>query len=101
VRGNARYNVEFGAKISISVTREGFTYLDRLSLNPSNEGVDLKVQARAYRRRHGLYPKVICADQIYRTRVNRAVCLRHGIRLSRPRLDRPKSDPELLANEKS
>ena len=100
VRGKARCNVEFGAKISISVTGGGFTFLDRLSFDPYNEGEDLKAQARAYRRRHGHYPKVICADQIYRTRANRAFCLRHGIRLSGPRLGRPKSDPELLAEEK-
>jgi hypothetical protein len=100
VRGKARCNVEFGAKISISVTGEGFTFLDRLSFDPYNEGEDLKAQARAYRRRYGHYPKVICADQIYRTRANRAFCLRHGIRLSGPRLGRPKSDPELLAEEK-
>ena len=43
---------------------------------------------------------MICADQIYRTRANRAFCLRHGIRLSGPSLGRPKSDPELLAEEK-
>jgi hypothetical protein len=54
----------------------------------------------AYRRRHGHYPKVICADQVYRTRANRAFCLRHGIRLSGPRLARRKRDPELLAEEK-
>lgn len=100
VRGKARCNVEFGAKISISVTGEGFAFLDRLSFDPYNEGEDLKAQARAYRRRHGHYPKVICADQIYRTRANRAFCQRHGIRLSGPRLGRPKSDPELLAEEK-
>ena len=100
VRGKARCNVEFGAKISISVTGEGFTFLDRLSFDPYNEGEDLKAQALAYHRRHGHYPKVICADQIYRTRANRAFCLRHGIRLSGPRLGRPKSDPELLAEEK-
>ena len=100
VRGKARCNVEFGAKISISVTGEGFTFLDRLSFDPYNEGEDLKAQARAYLRCHGHYPEVICADQIYRTRANRAFCLRHGIRLSGPRLGRPKSDPELLAEEK-
>jgi hypothetical protein len=43
---------------------------------------------------------VICADQIYRTRSNRAFCQRHGIRLSGPRLGRPKNDPELVAAEK-
>ncbi|WP_233130368.1 IS5 family transposase [Synechococcus sp. 1G10] len=100
VRGKARCNVEFGAKISISVTGDGFTYLDRLSYDPYNEGEDLKAQAIVYRRRHGHYPEVICADQIYRTRANRAFCQRHGIRLSGPRLGRPKSDPELVAEEK-
>jgi hypothetical protein len=100
VRGKARCNVEFGAKISISVTGEGFTFLDRLSYSTYNEGEDLKAQAIAYRRRHGHYPKVICADQIYRTRSNRAFCQRHGIRLSGPRLGRPKNDPELVAAEK-
>ena len=50
----------------------------------------------AFRRRHGHYPEVICADQIYRTRENRAFCQRHGIRLSGPRLGRPKNDPEFV-----
>jgi hypothetical protein len=100
VRGKARCNVEFGAKISISVAGDGFTFLDRLSCDPYNEGEDLADQAMAYRRRHGHYPAVICADQIYRTRANRAFCQRHGIRLSGPRLGRPKSDLELVAAEK-
>jgi IS5 family transposase len=100
VRGKARSNVEFGGKIAISLTGDGFTFLDRLSFNPYNEGEDLKAQARAYLRRYGFYPKVICADQIYRTRSNRAFCQRHGIRLSGPRLGRPKSDPQLVAAEK-
>lgn len=100
VRGKARCNVEFGTKISLSVTGDGFTFLDRLSHDPYNEGEDLKAQARAYRRRHGHYPEVICADQIYRTRANRAFCKRHGIRLSGPRLGRPKNDPELVAEAK-
>jgi hypothetical protein len=38
VRGKARCSLVFGAKISISVTGEGFTFLDRLSYNPYNEG---------------------------------------------------------------
>ena len=54
---------------------------------------------QAYRRRYGYYPKVICADQIYRTRTNRAFCQRHGVRLSSPRLDRPKNDPVIIAEE--
>ena len=54
----------------------------------------------AYRHRHGHHLEVICADQIYRTRSNRAFCQRLGIRLSGPRLGRPKYDPELVAAEK-
>jgi hypothetical protein len=100
VRGKARCNGAFGAKISISVTGDGFTFLGRFGFDPYNEGEDLRAQVRAYRRRHGSYPKVICADQIYRTRSNRAFCQRHGIRLSGPRLGRPKSDPELLAEDR-
>jgi IS5 family transposase len=89
VRGKARCNVEYGAKISILVTGDDFTFLDRLSFDPYNEGEDLKAQARVYRRRLNHYPKVICADQIYRTRANRAFCMGHGIRLNGPRLSRP------------
>jgi hypothetical protein len=44
--------------------------------------------------------QVICADQIYRTRANCAFCQRHSIRLSGPRLGRPKTAPQLLAEEK-
>ena len=100
MRGKARCNVGFGAKISISVTGDGFTFLDRLSYDPYNVGEDLKSQARSYRRRHGHYPKVIYADQIHRMCANRAFCFRHGIRLRGPRLGRPKSDPGLAADAK-
>jgi IS5 family transposase len=37
VREKARCSVEFGAKISISVTGEGFTFLDRVSYDPSRK----------------------------------------------------------------
>jgi len=61
VRGKARCNVEFGPKISISDTGEGFTFLDRLSFNPYNEGEDLKGQARAYRRQRSRGNRGCCA----------------------------------------
>lgn len=63
VRGKARCNVEFGAKISNSVTGEGFTFLDRLSYDLYYEAEDLKAQAMAYRRHKCHYPVVICADR--------------------------------------
>jgi hypothetical protein len=100
VRGKARCNAVFGAKITISVTGEGFTFLDWLSYDLYNEGEDLKSQGSSCSWRYGHYLEVICADQVYRTHVNRAFCLRHRIRLSVPRLARPKSDPELAAEAK-
>lgn len=45
VRGKARCNGEFGAKISMSVTSDGLAFLDQLSFDPYNEGEDLKFQA--------------------------------------------------------
>ena len=99
VCGKARSNDEFGANISISVTGDGLSFVDRLSLAPYNEGEDLRAQALAYRRRYGCYPKLICADQSCRTRSNRAFFQRYSIRLSGPRLGRPNNDPELVAAE--
>lgn len=92
---------EFGDKICISVTEEGFSFLDRLShAPPYNEGEDLKAQVKSYRHRRSHDPKVICADQICRTRSNRAFGRRHGIRLSGACLGRPKKDPKLVVAEK-
>ena len=42
VRGKSRCNVEFGAIISVLVTGDGFTFLDRLSFDPYNEAEGLK-----------------------------------------------------------
>ena len=100
VRGKARSKVEFGAKISISLTGNGFVFMDRLSWDAYNEGIDLKTQANIYLRRYGYYPKIICADQIYRTRANLTFCKQHGIRLSGPKLGRPKKNPYLAAEER-
>ena len=74
--------------------------LVRQRLDPYNEGEDLRAQMFAYSRRHGHYSAVICADQVYRIRSNRVFCASHKIRLSGPRLGRPKSDPDLVAEEK-
>ena len=96
VRGKVKSDVKFGAKILIVVTGDGLTSLGRLSFTPYN----VRAQALVYRRRHGCCPEVICADQVYQARSNRAFCRRHSIRLSGPHLGRPKRDPELIAAEK-
>jgi hypothetical protein len=43
VRGKARANVEFGAKVSMSVI-DHFVYVDRISFDAYNEGGDLPAQ---------------------------------------------------------
>jgi len=99
VRGKASAKVEFGSKISVSVV-EGFSFLDKLDWNAYHEGNYLQDSIMAYRKRFGFYPEAVLADQIYRTRDNRAFCKKHGIRLSGPKLGRPSKDPEVNAREK-
>lgn len=97
VRGKAKSNVEFGAKISVSLVN-GFSFVDRINWNNYNESGDLESQIESYRNRFGFYPKSVHADQIYRTRKNRRYCKRNGIRLSGPPLGRPKKVTEANAS---
>ena len=93
VRGKARSNVEFGAKISVSLIN-GFGYVDRINWESYNESGDLTMQIEKYFRRFGCYPVAVLADKIYRTRENRNYCKERGIRLSGPPLGRPKKTTE-------
>ena len=86
-RGKAGRDTEFGAKLSASVV-DGFSFLDHLRWNSFNESCDFVEQVETYRRRFGRYPESVHADQIYRTRANRAFCKEHGIRMSGPPLGR-------------
>lgn len=92
VRGKAGVPVEFGAKLSVSCVN-GCVFLDTVSWDNFNESTHLQGQVEAFRARFGHYPQSVHADQIYRTRVNRAYCKGLGIRLSGPPLGRPHSDP--------
>ena len=47
----------------------------------------------------GHYPEVVRADQIYRTKANRAYCKERNIRLSGPRLGRKPKDEEKLKEQ--
>lgn len=91
VRGKAGHPVEFGQKLGFSVV-DGFTFIDEQSFNSFNEGVTLIDSAEKYKARFGHYPERILADTIYRNRENRRFCKEHGIRLSGPRLGRPKAE---------
>ncbi len=98
IRGKAKCNVEFGAKVSVSLV-DGFSFVDRISWDNYNETGDLISQIKDYRIRFGCYPESVHADQIYRTRNNREFCQKLGIRLSGPPLGRPKKKTEENASE--
>jgi hypothetical protein len=93
VRGKAGAQTEFGAKVAISVCN-GFALVEKLGWNNFNEGIHLIEHVETYKQRHGYYPKAVVADKIYRNRANITFCNKHGIRLSGPRLGRPKLDLE-------
>lgn len=93
VRGKARTNVEFGAKLAISVV-DGFAYLEKLSWDNFNEGMTLKESVEKYKLLHGCYPKSVHVDAIYRNRENIRYCKERGIRISGPRLGRPPKEPD-------
>ena len=103
VRGKAKSNVEFGAKVSVSLI-DGFSFVDRISWDSYNESGDLIEQIEKYHKRFGFYPESVHADKIYRNRENRQYCKKYGIRLSGPPLGRPKKvtpeNAERLKQEK-
>ena len=90
VRGKAGAPVEFGQKLAFSVA-DGYTFIDVQGWDNFSEGVTLQASAEKYQQRHGFYPEAILADQTYRNRDNLAFCKKNGIRLSGPRLGRPKA----------
>lgn len=103
VRGKAKSNVEFGAKVSINLI-DGFSFVDRISWDNYNESSDLIRQIENYHEHFGFYPESVHADKIYRNRENRRYCKKYGIRLSGSPLGRPKKvtpeNAERLKQEK-
>ncbi|TEB10309.1 Transposase DDE domain protein [Pelotomaculum sp. FP] len=87
VRGKARAETEFGAKVAISMV-DGYAFIDHLSWDSFNESLDLKQAVENYKQRYGYYPEAVLADQLYRNRENLSFCREHGIRLSGPPLGR-------------
>ena len=90
VRGKARGEVEFGQKLSFSIV-DGFAFIETQSWDNFAEGKTLQASAEKFRERHGTYPKAILADKTYRNRENLNFCKERAIRLSGPRLGRPKA----------
>jgi hypothetical protein len=88
VRGKARADVEFGAKIGVSV-QDGFARIETLDWNNYDEAKDLVKAAESYKERYGYYPAKIIGDRKYITREHRRWCSEHGIVLSGKPLGRP------------
>ena len=65
IRGKQGKTVEFGAKISVSLTGKGLAHVDKLHWDAQHEGHDLEAQVEAYKKRYGYYPEVVIADTLY------------------------------------
>jgi len=89
VRGKAGKDVEFGAKISLSLVN-GSCSPHKISWEAYNESVDLKGQIEDYKEKYGFYPANVSADQIYGTRENREYMKSLGINFTGVELGRPK-----------
>jgi transposase, IS5 family len=81
VRGKASTNVEFGAKLTVSL-KDGFSRIEKHSWENFNESTLLKDHVNAYFEIHGAYPKVVAADKIYHNRDNKNFCKEHGIKIT-------------------
>ncbi|WP_435050875.1 IS5 family transposase [Desulfoscipio gibsoniae] len=99
VRGKATADVEFGAKVAISMV-DGYAFVETLSWDAFNEGVTLQESVEYYRQKYGYYPEAVQADKIYRNRENLRFCDRYNIRLSGPRLGRPLIDKSLQREQR-
>ena len=94
MRGKLNKAVEFGAKISVSLTKQGIAKVDHMGWNAFNESTDLEAQVEAYRQRYGYYPEAVVADPIYGTQKNRAYLTSNAIRYAGKALGRPKKATE-------
>lgn len=92
VRGKQAADVEFGAKVEMSVV-DGFLRIKDLRWDVFNESTTLKQSVEAYRKAYGHYPARVLADMIFRTRENLKYCKGHGIHLNGPKLGKPFTDP--------
>jgi len=88
VRGKDNAQVEFGAKIGLSLV-DGFSRINTLSWDAYNESTELIKQVDDYKELKGFYPEVVIVDKIYGTRDNRAYLKKYGIRFCGKQLGRP------------
>lgn len=92
VRGKEKTNVEFGAKLGVSL-QNGFARINTFSWNAYNESTDLKKQVEDYKSLYGYYPEAVLSDTIYGTRENRAFLKERNIRFVGKSLGRSSQIP--------
>ena len=92
VRGKQTADVEFGAKVEMSVVN-GFLRIEDLRWDAFNESTTFQQSVEAYRKAYGHYPARVLADTIFRTRENLKYCKEHEIHLNGPKLGKPFTDP--------
>ena len=93
VRGKTGKEVEFGAKVSLSLV-DGMSYMHRISWDAYNESTDLVKQIEFYQNQFGHYPQWVSADKIYGTRENREYMRSKNIQFTGVPLGRPKEFTE-------
>jgi hypothetical protein len=94
IRGKQNKPVEFGAKLSVSLTGDGFARVDHLRWDAFHEGLDLTSQVEYYHQRTGVYPEKVLADPLYGTRENRRYLKNKGIHFAGKPLGRPRKETE-------
>jgi len=98
VRGKAKHNTEFGAKINLSEVN-GFCRIDRLNWEAYNESVDIKLQVYNYYDTYACFPAELLADRIYLTRENRKFLKQLNIKIYGKPLGRPKQQIKTSAQK--
>ncbi len=99
IRGKLNKSVEFGAKLSVSLTGDGIACVDQLRWDAFHEGGDLKHQVEAYKQRYSVYPEAVLGDPIYGSQDNRRYLKEKGIRFAGKPLGRPKKVTEANREE--
>ena len=99
IRGKQDKPVEFGAKLSVSLSGDGIACVDQLRWDAFHEGGDLESQVEAYKARYGVYPEAVLGDPVYGTRDNRRYLKSRGIRFAGKPLGRPKQVTEANREE--
>lgn len=100
VRGKVKAPTEFGAKFEVIIDENGYARMTRSSFEAFNESERLQEALTRYYERTGRWPKRVLVDQIYRTRANIAFCKEHGIRITGPKLGRPKNEEKQQRSDK-